>query len=333
MSQMKRIVRLKYLLDTGRLYGKSQLMAELGNISYATLKRDLAFLRDQLNWPVVFDRHEEAYRLDPAQQGRRYELPGLRFTAEQIHALISMQHLLTNLQADSLLDSQIAPIVKRLSQIIEADSFAGVSLAQRIKVETVGARPLHLPYFQSVGFALLHRQRLRMGYHARTTDQPSEREVSPQRLIHYRGNWYLDAWCHLRESLRSFSVDAITHVQVQTTPALEVPEAELDAVLGSGYGIFAGKDVQWATLRFTPDRARWVAAEAWHPQQRGQFETDGSYLLQVPYADPRELLMDVMRHVPDVEVLSPPELREAFGNRLREGLENFLTGSRFELGG
>jgi predicted DNA-binding transcriptional regulator YafY len=309
-------------------------MAELGDISYATLKRDIAFLRDRMNWPVVFDRFEEAYKLDQSQQalGTRYELPGFRFTAEQIYSLLTMQRLLTKLQADRLLGPQIEPFIKRLSNFMDSCGHAHDTWSQRIKVETVGTRPLHLPHFQTVGFALLHRQRLHMGYHARTTDQPSEREVSPQRLIHYRGNWYLDAWCHLRENLRSFSVDAITHVQVQTTPAIEVQEAELDAVLGSGYGIFAGKDVQWATLRFTPDRARWVAAEAWHPQQRGQFETDGSYLLQVPYADPRELLMDVMRHVPDVEVLSPPELREAFGNRLREGLDNFLTGSRFELG-
>jgi predicted DNA-binding transcriptional regulator YafY len=325
MSQMERIAKLKHLLDAGRCYGKRQLMAELGDISYATLKRDIAFLRDRMNWPVVFDRFEEAYKLDPSQQalGTRYELPGLRFTAEQIHSLLTMQHLLGKLQADNLLGPQITPFIKRLSKIMDDGSHAHDKLAKRIKLETVGTRPLHLPHFQAVGFALLHRQRLHIGYHARTTDQPSEREVSPQRLIHYRGNWYLDAWCHLREGLRSFSVDAITHVQVQTTPAMEVKDAELDAVLGAGYGIFAGTYVQWAALRFSTERARWVASEAWHPQQRGHFDTDGSYLLQVPYSDPRELLMDVMRHVPDVEVLSPPELREALGQRLREGLKIF----------
>ncbi len=329
MSQMERIAKLKHLLDAGRCYGKRQLMAELGDISYATLKRDIAFLRDRMNWPVVFDRFEEAYKLDPSQQalGTRYELPGLRFTAEQIHSLLTMQHLLGKLQADSLIGPQIAPFIKRLSNIMDNGGHAHGALAQRIKVETVGTRTLHLPNFQAVGFALLHRQRLRMVYHARTTDQPSEREVSPQRLIHYRGNWYLDAWCHLRESLRSFSVDAITHVDVKATQAVDVPEAELDAILGAGYGIFAGKDVQLATLRFTPDRSRWVAAENWHPQQRACFETDGSYLLQVPYADPRELLMDVMRHVPDVDVVAPPELREALAQRLREGLKRFLAGS------
>jgi predicted DNA-binding transcriptional regulator YafY len=64
-------------------------------------------------------------------------------------------------------------------------------------------------------------------------------------------------------------------------------------------------------LRFTPERARWVSSEQWHPQQRSRFEADGSFVLEVPYSDPRELLMDVLRHGAEVEVLAPAPLREA----------------------
>jgi len=78
--------------------------------------------------------------------------------------------------------------------------------------------------------------------------------------------------------------------------------------------------VQWATLRFTPERARWVAAETWHPKQRGHFEADGHYRLELPYADPRELVMDILRHVPEVEVVAPPALREAVAEKLRRAV-------------
>jgi predicted DNA-binding transcriptional regulator YafY len=328
VSQTERLYRLKHLFDSGRCLGKIQLMAELGGVSFATLKRDIEHLRDRMNAPVVYDRQEGGYRLDPAQQalGTQYELPGLWFSAEEIHALLTMQHLLANLDAGGLLGPHIAPLMKRLGKVMDAGKHSGAELARRIKVQTVGARPVHLPHFQAVGSALLRRNRLRIAYHARTTDQGSEREVSPQRLIHYRDNWYLDAWCHLRQGLRSFSVDAINQVQVEAKAAIDVPEVELDAVLGSGYGIFAGKQVQWAILRFSPERARWVAAETWHPQQEGRFDADGCYLLRLPYADPRELVMDVMRHVPDVDVLAPPELRDDVAQRLRAGYEKTLAG-------
>jgi predicted DNA-binding transcriptional regulator YafY len=328
MAQHERMVRLKHMLDTGRSFSKVYLLAQL-EISFATLKRDIAYLQDRMNCPVFYDRCTAGYRLDPARQaiGTRYEFPGLWFTAEEIHALLTMQHLLLNLDAGGLLGPHIEPLRERLNQLlIELGKHNGEELTRRIRVQTVGARPLHLPHFQTLGAALINRQRLGIRYHARTTDKASEREVSPQRLIHYRGNWYLDAWCHLREGLRSFSVDAIDHVQVVHAPALDVPEAELDATLGSGYGIFSGKQVQWAELRFTPERARWVASEMWHPQQTGRFEPDGSYVLRLPYADPRELVMDVMRHVPEVEVLGPAGLRQEVGQRLRAGYEKFSGG-------
>jgi len=78
--------------------------------------------------------------------------------------------------------------------------------------------------------------------------------------------------------------------------------------------------VQWATLRFSPERARWVAAETWHLQQRGRFEPDGRYVLELPYADPRELVMDILRHVPEVEVLGPPALQSLVREKLMSGL-------------
>ena len=102
--------------------------------------------------------------------------------------------------------------------------------------------------------------------------------------------------------------------------AINIGARQLDAALGAGYGIFGGRKLQWAELRFTAERARWVAAESWHPKQKGRFEADGSYRLRLPYADPRELVMDILRHVPEVEVLAPEGLREMVREKLRAGL-------------
>ena len=109
-------------------------------------------------------------------------------------------------------------------------------------------------------------------------------------------------------------------VRLLDQPAIDVPDAELDATLGAGYGIFAGREVQWARLRFSADRARWIAAETWHPQQRGHWDDAGRWLLELPYADPRELVMDILRHVPEVEVLAPVSLREEVVARMRVAL-------------
>jgi predicted DNA-binding transcriptional regulator YafY len=326
MSQTERFYKIKTWLDEGRCLGKAMLLRELG-VSYATLKRDIAHLRDRMNAPVVWDADRAGWRLDIAAQlpGTQYELPGLYLSAEEIHALLTMQHLLAHLDSGGLLGPHIEPLKARLGQMLGSGANAGAEVARRIHVQTVGARKLHLPQFQAVGSALLRRRRLHINYHGRGRNLTQEREVSPQRLVHYRDNWYLDAWCHRARALRSFAVDAIASASVLAKPAIDVAEGELNEVLGAGYGIFAGKEVMWAKLRFSAERARWVAAETWHPKQHGAFEADGRYVLELPYADPRELVMDILRHVPEVEVLEPAALRDEVIKKLEAGLGRLTT--------
>jgi predicted DNA-binding transcriptional regulator YafY len=173
-------------------------------------------------------------------------------------------------------------------------------------------------HFSVVAAALLKRSRLWIRHYNRKEGRETEREVSPQRLVHYRDNWYLDAYCHLREDLRSFAVDAIRSAVIKETPAREVRDAELDEHLGSGYGIFAGRKVEWATLKFTPEAARWVSAQNWHPKQRSRVEKDGSYVLELPYAEDRELVMEILKFGADVEVVGPDVLRRRVAKALKD---------------
>jgi predicted DNA-binding transcriptional regulator YafY len=309
MSTLERLYQIDQILSDRTFVPRLELQEKLG-ISWATLKRDLTYLKDRLNAPIIFDRELGGYRLEKGskQIGPQYELPGLWFSADEIHALLTMQHLLANLDPGGLLGPHIRPLMARLTGLLGAADNPIEEVQKRIRIETVGARHYHLEHFQAIGSALIRRKRLIIRYHARGTDEFSEREVSPQRLVHYRDNWYLDGWCHLRDGLRAFAIDAVKHAEILDGRSKDVPEEHLNEVLGSGYGIFSGQAVDSATLLFSPGRARWVASEKWHPAQVGSFLADGSYQLKLPYADDRELIMDIMRYGADCRVLSPPAL-------------------------
>jgi len=160
--------------------------------------------------------------------------------------------------------------------------------------------------------------RLSITHHNRNTSERTQREISPQRLTHYRENWYVEAWCHTREAIRSFGLDAIEDVAVMATPAQIVPQIQLDAVLGSGFGIFNGQDVKWAVLRFTPSRAQWVSKQVWHPEQKARWLEDGSYGLEVPFTDHREILSEIMWHGVHVEVIAPASLKGTLFEQLHD---------------
>ena len=155
-----------------------------------------------------------------------------------------------------------------------------------------------------------------MTYYSRPTDSSSERRVSPQRLIYYRDNWYLDAWCHLRQGLRSFSIDAIQALEITSKAAVEIDALELNRELESGYGIFSGAATREAVLRFSPEIARWISRETWHPEQSSNYDHDDFYILRVPYSQDTELVMDILKYAAAVEVLEPPELRARVKQRI-----------------
>jgi predicted DNA-binding transcriptional regulator YafY len=318
MSSMDRLYQIDQIL-AGRNFVTKQELLERLNISLATLKRDLAYLRDRLNAPIVYDRELGGYRFDKSEKsiGPQYELPGLWFSAEEIHALLTMQHLLSNLDTGGLLGPQIKPLLARLTGLMGTADNSVEEIQRRIRIETVGARKFHLNHFQAIGSALLRRKRLVIRYHARGNNEVTEREASPQRLVHYRDNWYLDAWCHLRDGLRAFAVDAVSQAEILETSAIDIDDAKLDSELGSGYGIFSGKQVQWAKLLFTAERARWVATEKWHPEQQGVFLPDGTYQLNVPFSDDRELMMDILKYGADCTVQGPQTLIERVTNELK----------------
>ena len=316
MNKTERIFKIEQSITARGVVSFAALMEEL-EVSRATLKRDLEYLRDRMQAPIVYDRDANGYRMHrPAGKSARVEFPGLWFNAAEAAALLTMQRLLEELQP-GLLARHIEPLAGRLQSLMESADHSFKEVAHRVRILHLGRRAPQPKHFEVAASALLNRRQLAIAYYARGTDQSTERTVSPQRLVCYRENWYLDAWCHLRSDLRSFAVDGIRRGTILDVPAREIPDAELDAVLAGSYGIFSGRARAWAKLRFTPARARWVAAEQWPPKQRARFDADGSYLLEIPYGDDRELLGEILRHGPEVEVLGPPALRA----RCREALE------------
>ena len=319
MSEFDRLFQYRALLSHRRAISRDDLLHKL-EISLATFKRDLAKLRDRFNMPVVFDADLGGYRLE--KDDPRTEWPGLWFSQEEILALMTIQHMIGQLEP-GVLGPKLVPLQHRLAEILAGQGTEASVLARRIKLLHAGKRTLPLKAFQTVAQATLSRRRLHIEHFNRQTGQTVQRVISPQQLVHYRDNWYVDAWCHLRAGLRNFAIDAIGACELLDEVALEIDPIEIEALLSKGYGIFGGSDVQWAELRFSPERARWVEREQWHPEQTASHTKDGRYVLRVPYSDERELIGDILRHGAEVEVVSPQSLRASVQKALRAAIQRY----------
>lgn len=294
-------------------------MALLG-CSQATLYRLVAALRDELGAPVEQDPEGRGFYYDRALGA--FELPGLWLAPEEIQSLIAARALLHRLQP-GLLDEELGALKERITALLARRGLDAATADRFIRIIHHGGRDAPRAVFRAALEALLRDRRLWLRYRSRARGEETERTVSPLRLTAYRERWYLDAWCHLRAGLRSFALECIGALRVEDEAREVVPEAALRAHFQAAYGIFSGPAEAIARLRFNPYAARWVADERWHSQQRGRWLDDGGYELEVPFGRSEELVMDLLRYGPDVEVLAPAALREAVAARLRAALAHY----------
>jgi predicted DNA-binding transcriptional regulator YafY len=308
MDRYERILTLHRMLKSARYPVPLARVMEDLDCSRATAYRDIAFLRDALGAPIDSEGDEAAFHY-ASDEAERFELPGLWLTSEELQALLALNQLIDR-TGPGILAGALAPVRKRIDGLLSNQTDGKSFPLERIRVIGYGARRVDEISFKNVASAVLERRRLQFEYRARSTNQATTRTVSPQRLTHYRDNWYLDAFDHDRDALRSFALDRIARASVLDTIALDLDEAELNQHLASSYGIFSGVPKATATIRFSAHAARWVADEHWHSQQQGQWLADGHYELKLPYSNSRELLMDVLKYGPDAEIIAPVSLRE-----------------------
>jgi len=291
------------------------ILSEALECSQRNVKDIIRQLRDEHLVPIVYSREANGYYLDK-QYGESFELNEVWFNPAELHALMSSYHLLASIQP-GWLDEYIEPLKDKIQHLLHNASQDFEQLQRRVRVLQTAARPTNLDDFKKVSDALLSRRRLYVIYHGRARDKNTEREISPQRLVYYRSNWYLDAWCHQVDELRTFSLDRLHPAQLLDDAAIDVNETALNEHYASSYGIFAGSPGKIAKLRFSAEAAKWVADEQWHPTEEGRVMKDGRYELKIPYSDTRELLMDILKYGPEVEVLGPVSLRKEVALRVK----------------
>jgi len=316
MSKIERLYHLHNILSQRRTPISRQDLMERLECSQATLYRLVGELRDFLGAPIEQDSDSRGFYYDRSYE-QPFELPGIWISPGELQALLTARQVLSNVQP-GLLEGELESLQGRITSLLQQRGLEAEGGESRIHIQHVAGRAVPARMFQDVLGALIERRRLKIRYHGRRRDEESERVVSPQRLTQYRNSWYLDAWCHRAGGLRSFALERIREQTLLDESAREVAAAELSAHFDHSYGIFSGPAEHTAELRFSPEMSRWVSEEVWHADQKGAFDADGRWCLEVPFSSARELIMDVLRYGAEVEVLAPGFLREAVAAEARK---------------
>lgn len=312
MDRLQRIHALHRLLKDRTTALSRRAIEDHLECSRATVRRIIDEMRDLLGAPIVYDRAAGGYRYDPAAPA--FELPGLWFNPSELLALLASLELLAAVQP-GLFARDIGQTARRIRALLAASGFPAPAMTQAVRIQPLRGRLADPAVFETLLAGILRGRQLELAYRRLGEAAARLRRVHPWRLLRYRDAWYLVAWCPAAQDTRRFALDRIANAALTAEAALP-PDAELlERLLTESFGIFHGLPTATARLAFTDQAAHLAAAEVWHPQQHGRWD-GATYLLDVPYADPRELLLEVLRHIPHVRVLAPPDLAQEFTRRI-----------------
>jgi predicted DNA-binding transcriptional regulator YafY len=207
-----RVLAVLALLQAhGRMSGAE--LAQRLEVNIRTLRRYIIMLQD-LGIPIEAERGRNgAYLLSAG-----FKLPPMMFTNEEALALtvglISARRL--NL-ADT--DRAIESAFAKLERVMPLDLKSRVqALTETIILDQKAASstPPSEAILSTMSSAAQLQQRVHIGYHPHQGDD-TERDFDPYGLTYYLQRWYVVGYCYLRQDLRSFRLDRITHVNTLTT--------------------------------------------------------------------------------------------------------------------
>jgi proteasome accessory factor C len=308
MNKWEKVVLLHRLLDRSRYrVPKERILSEL-ECSEATFHRLRSFMQWNLGAPIVFDRRYGGYSYDKTN-GQTFELPGFWLTKDEIEALLCLDNAVESMN-EGFFGELLGPVRKRFEPLLRAQKTTLNALRTRIKIISIGSRHCDKEIFRTIASAVVRRRRVLIKHRPLEDDAPLERTVSPQTLVRYRDNWYVDAFCHLRNDLRTFALNRVESAEPVKGRFRKISAEKMHAFYGESYGIFTGPADKKAVIDFSGIAAREVSRQNWHPKQEGQWIADTTFRLTVPYGHARELVMDILRWGEEAEARGPEELRK-----------------------
>ncbi len=318
MNRAERIYRLNRLLNESRKPVSLNLIKEELDCSTSTARRTIEYYKIYIGAPVEYNNKQNGYYYDGSCE--KFELPGFWLTSDEIYALFTCHEVIEK-NKETGLSSLIEPLNKKIETILKNLGHSPEILKSKIKVMPLFSRKIQKNNFAQICSALIKNQIIEIQYFKRDSCEKSERKLHPQRIVHYKNNWYLIAFCEKKNELRTFSVENI-EVLSSEKECSHLPEKTIDTFIEDSFGIFSGKAEKIARLRFYSPDSQWVKDEFWHKKENKYFDGN-DLILEVPYGNPTELIMEILRHGDSVIVESPEELKNAVIKKLSKTIKNY----------
>lgn len=316
MSQTERILYIDRSLRTRGSFTVQQV-ADYFEVSSRQVKRDIEYLRDRFNAPIIFDRFNMFYKYETDFKELAFADQNLVLFYVVLKSLVENQHYIP-VVSDDIISNIAKDVPESYKHICDNISF---ELPKFDNIEP--------DIFMAVCEGLRNHQPLDIEY-KNAKGETTTRTIEPEHITNYEGAWYLIAYDWNRSDIRTFHLSRITKISLSNEKAISHDEnykLRLESFISENYGIFKGDKTTIVKIRFWGTAKRIVSSQVWHKDQilsESKEENEEAIDLSLPVASYNEIIGRILSFGAEAKPLEPLELVEQWKNTIKKMSEKIL---------
>jgi len=286
-------------------YPNTTSLAKEFEVSVKTAQRDIEFMRDRLNCPLQYNSSLKGY----FYEDETFSLPLIYLSSGELLSLMVAKKLLEDMSGSCMAD-EITSVIEKITSIIQMHATSSVKMDEVLSFHLIEYSPTPEEIFRTVLEACIKKRALSFNYRSPARNEMTERRVDPYHLFNYMGTWHLIGYCHMRKDIRTFKINRIKNPEILKDTFAIRHNFTFKDYFRSSFGLMKGHDTTQVTLRFTPEKTKWISDQIWHKDQKTRILKDGSLELSFPVAEFSEIAREVLKQGSGIEVIKPESLRQ-----------------------
>ena len=212
LPRFDRTLAMLVMLQTRRVV-KAQEMADRFGVSLRTIYRDIKSL-EAAGVPIIGEAGTGYSIMDG------YRLPPVMFTREEAASFVAADKLMKKF-TDAGMGRYFENAISKVKAVLKGNDKDWVVALEK-QVWTEPGNELFnkaVPNALEVLFTgIAEQKQIFLEYQSLTGPKPDTRHIEPVGVFHESSNWYLYAWCHLRNEYRQFRTDRILSIRNTDIP-------------------------------------------------------------------------------------------------------------------
>src|SRR3989442_1275066 len=239
------MLRIHQEIKSGKFPNASHLAVELG-VSTKSIHRDVEFMRDRLGLPLEYDGRRYGYYY--TQEVTSF--PTVQISEGELFAMLVAEKALQQYRGTSFERPLMSAFGKLAAGLPDSVSIHLSDWEPTASFRTSAQPVANLENFELLAKAAAERQQLELTYRKPGQQKTESRVVDPYHLANINGEWFLFAYDHLRNDIRTFAPSRIQEAELTGKTFVRPQKFSLEKRLRDTFGVVTGQGEFEVVIRF-----------------------------------------------------------------------------------